>query len=109
MKVPTPRKLPSNSWFIQLRLGGESISFSAATEKECKKQATLIKAEHVAGKHIVSQSELTLREALERYIARKELAGASPSTIRGYEYRQASLPGAYGSAGLPLLGLARRL
>lgn len=86
MKVPTPRKLPSGSWFIQLRLGGESIPVTASTEKECKKQATLIKAEHVAGKRKVSRSELTLREACDRYIARKERAGASPSTIRGYEY-----------------------
>lgn len=27
MKIPEPRKLPSGTWFIQLRLGGESITF----------------------------------------------------------------------------------
>ena len=84
MKVPEPRKLPSGTWFIQLRLGGESIPVSAATEKECRRQAALIKAEHVAGRRRRSRSELTLREACNRYIARKETAGASPSTIRGY-------------------------
>lgn len=85
MKVPTPRRLPSGSWFVQLRLGGESIPVTAATEKECRQQATLIKAEHVAGKRKASRSELTLREACERYIARKERAGASPETVRGYD------------------------
>ena len=84
MKIPTPRKLPSGSWFIQLRLGGESIPITAATEKECRRQATLIKAEHVAGRRRRSRSELTLREACKQYIARKERAGASPATIRGY-------------------------
>ena len=34
MKVPAPRKLPSGSWFIQLRLGGESIPVTAATAKD---------------------------------------------------------------------------
>lgn len=84
MKVPTPRKLPSGTWFVQLRLGGESIPVTASTEKECTRQAALIKAEHVAGRRRRSRSELTLREACNQYIARKEKAGASPSTIRGY-------------------------
>ena len=85
MKVPEPRKLPSGTWFVQLRLGGESIPVSAATEKECRRQAALIKAEHVAGRRRRSRSELTLREACKQYIARKEKAGASPETIRGYD------------------------
>jgi integrase len=84
MKVPQPRKLPSGSWFIQLRLGGVSIPVTASTEKECKRQAALIKAEHVAGRRRQARSELTLREACQRYIARKERAKASPATIRGY-------------------------
>lgn len=85
MKVPTPRKLPSGSWFVQLRLGGESISVTAATEKECRNQAALIKAEHVAGRRRRARSELTLREVCQQYIARKERAGASPETVRGYD------------------------
>lgn len=84
MKIPTPRKLPSGSWFVQLRLGGESIPITAATEKECRHQAQLIKAEHVAGRRRRARSELTLREVCKAYIARKEKAGASPATIRGY-------------------------
>lgn len=85
MKVPQARKLPSGSWFIQLRLGGVSIPVTASTEKECKRQAALIKAEHVAGRRRQARSELTLREACQRYIARKERAGVSPETIRGYD------------------------
>lgn len=45
MKVPKPRKLSSGNWFIQLRLGGESISVTEPTEKKCIKSAQLIKAE----------------------------------------------------------------
>lgn len=85
MKVPSPRKLPSGSWFIQLRLGGESVPITAATEKECRRQAALIKAEHMSGKRRRARSELTLREVCNQYIARKEKAGASPETIRGYD------------------------
>ena len=44
MKVPAPRKLPSGSWFIQLRLGGESIPVTAATAKDCNREAAAIKA-----------------------------------------------------------------
>ena len=48
MKVPEPRKLKSGTWFIQLRLGGESIPVSALTRSDCIKQAQLIKAQHRA-------------------------------------------------------------
>ena len=85
MKVPEPRKLSSGTWFLQLRLGGVSIPVTAATAKECRRQAALIKAEHMTGRRRQTRSELTLREACKQYIARKEKAGASPSTIRGYE------------------------
>ena len=39
MKVPEPRKLKSGTWFIQMRLGGESVPVSAATRTECIRQA----------------------------------------------------------------------
>ena len=84
--VPAPRQLPSGSWFIQLRLSGVSVPVTAATEKECIRQAQLIKAEYKAGKSDVLQSKAnpTLKQAMEAYIsARSNML--SPSTIRGYE------------------------
>ena len=50
MKVPKARKLSSGKWFIQLRLGGESIPVTAGTEKECTRQAQAVKAEYLVGK-----------------------------------------------------------
>lgn len=86
MKIPNPRKLKSGTWFIQLRLGGESIPVSARTKKECITKAQFIKAEYKAGKR--GQAEKTpraptLEEAIDAYIARRK-AALSPSTIRGY-------------------------
>ena len=86
MKVPIPRKLPSGTWFIQLRLGGESIPVSARTKKDCIDQARLIKAEYLAGKRekkTKAPKAPTLEEAIDAYIARRK-AALSPSTIRGY-------------------------
>ena len=88
MKIPKARKLKSGTWFIQLRLNGESISVTGRTERECRDRAALIKAEHLAGvreQRHKCRNELTLREACERYIARKEKAKRSPETIRGYD------------------------
>ena len=85
MKVPAPRKLPSGNYFIRLRLGGESIPITAPTARDCTRQATLIKAEYLAGKRTVQKSGLTLRQACERYIAAQEKAKHSPETVRGYD------------------------
>lgn len=85
MKVPEPRKLPSGSWFIQLRLNGVSVPVTASTAKECRRQATLIKAEYAAGKRAVTAADgLTLAEALEAYIEKRKNV-LSPSTIYGYK------------------------
>ena len=84
MNVPKPRKLDSGSWFIQLRLGGESIPVTAASEKECVRAAQLIKAEYQAGKRKVSHDSITLSEAIEQYVEAKR-GVLSPATIRGYE------------------------
>lgn len=95
MKVPTPRKLPSGTWFIQLRLNGESITVNAKTKKECIVQAQLVKAEYRAGKRAARQKEAerpkspTLREAIDAYIEKRD-AVLSPATIRGYRNIQRS-------------------
>lgn len=85
MKVPKARRLPSGSWFIQLRLGGESVPVTAATEKLCVREATAIKAEYLAGKRAPKPEEPapTLTAAIDAYIESKSNT-LSPSTIRGY-------------------------
>lgn len=67
MIVPEPRKLPSGNWHIQLRLNGKDVYITAPTSKECKDKATLIKAEHKAGKraNIQDLSNITLRQAID--------------------------------------------
>ena len=88
MKIPKPRRLPSGSWFIQLRIGGESVPVTAATEKQCIKSAQLIKAEYLAGKRIAGKkTPKTLRAALDAYISARENV-LSPSTLRGYRIIQ---------------------
>lgn len=84
MKVPEPRKLKSGTWFIQLRLGGESIPVSALTRSDCIKQAQLIKAQHRADQREVKyKTDKTVRDIIQDYIDALP-AGTSPSTVRGY-------------------------
>lgn len=84
MKVPEPRKLKSGTWFIQMRLGGESVPVSAATRTECIRQAEKIKADYRNGKRPQPASAcVTLRSAIEQYIQVRENV-KSPETIRGY-------------------------
>ena len=84
MKVPEPRKLASGTWFIQLRLGGESISVSALTRADCIRQAQLIKAQHRAGvREAKHKPDKTINALMTDYI--DHIRGtASPATIRGY-------------------------
>lgn len=85
MKVPEPRKLKSGTWFIQLRLGGESIPVSALSRAECVRQAQLIKAQHRADQREARlQSDKTVRQIMDAYVDALP-AGTSPATIRGYK------------------------
>ncbi len=91
MKIPKARKLPSGTWRIQLRLGGESININARTEKECVRLAQITKAEYLAGKRQASpdpesepQQLPTLREAIDSYIDSRSNT-LSPATLRGYD------------------------
>lgn len=88
VKVPEPRQLKSGLWFVQLRLGGESIPISDHDKKRCKQRAQLIKAEYLNGKKVSKASTepvKTLGDACDNYIANR-CNMRSPSTIRGYEY-----------------------
>ena len=84
MKVPEPRKLKSGTWFIQLRLGGESISVSALTRADCIRQAQLIKAQHRAdAREVKYKTDKNVRDLMTDYI--DNIRGtASPATVRGY-------------------------
>lgn len=87
MKVPKARKMSSGNYFIRLRLGGEEICITEATEKECIRQATFAKSEYLAGKRekTTEHEVITLSEACERFINSRANT-LSPSTIRGYRY-----------------------
>ena len=88
VKVPEPRQLPSGSWFIQLRLGGESIPVTERSRTACVNAARLIKAEYLAGREVIKKKlppalDMTLRELLDSYI-KKYKPVLSPATVRGY-------------------------
>jgi len=86
VKVPEPRKLSSGKWFIQLRLGGESVSISDFDRKKCIREAQAIKAEYLAGKRVIEKQPKklkTISQDIDSYIKNKDNA-LSPSTIRGY-------------------------
>jgi len=85
MKVPKARKLDSGKWAIQMRLDGQSVYLTAATERECIHKAELVKAEYLNGqkiKELLSYNP-TLRSGIDLYIERRNNA-LSPSTVRGY-------------------------
>lgn len=85
MKVPKARKLSSGNWFIQLRLGGQSVTVSHFDKKTCIRDAQAIKAEFLAGRRTVEKPKRqpTLTEAIDAYIAGRDHT-TSPLTIRGY-------------------------
>lgn len=84
MKIPKARKLPSGSWFIQLRLNGESIPITAGSEAEVKRLAQLTKAEYLAGKRLdIGSDKRTVGQLVDAYISDRSNV-LSPATIRGY-------------------------
>lgn len=85
LSVPTPRRLPSGKWFIQMRLGGQSYSVTAATEKECIRQATLIKSQYKSGQlqKSTTVNEPTIGELIDKRI--ESIDGVlSPTTVYCY-------------------------
>ncbi len=83
MKVPTARQLPSGSWFCRVRVNGQDIPITRATEKEAIAEAMAVKygAKEAAKK---KERKKTLSEAIDEYIDSRRLA-LSPSTIYAYE------------------------
>ena len=89
MKVPEPRKLKSGTWFIQMRLGGESVPVSAATRTECIRQAEKIKADYRNGQRLPCKSAQTLGQCVTAYIDAKR-GVLSPSTVKAYVSMQST-------------------
>lgn len=94
--------MDSGNYFCRLRVGGADIPITAASEKECERIVTLMKAEHLAGKSHIKRTpkETTLQDALDKYI-KARTGKLSPATIRSYKiyadtrfenYRDKKLP-----------------
>lgn len=84
--MPKAKKLPSGSWRCQVYLGkdetGKNIYKSVTSDT--KKEAEYLAAEmQLKRKEQSKPCNITLREAIDNYIASKENI-LSPSTIRGY-------------------------
>jgi len=74
-------QIPSGNWFIQLRLGGESVPITESTKKKCIHAAEVVKAEYRTEKRAKTANgeEITLRQAMDT-----RSNALSPFTIRGY-------------------------
>lgn len=83
MVIPKARKLTSGNYCIELRLGGERISITRRTERDCRREAQIVKAEYLAGKRVAAPASPTLGAAIDAYIAKRSNV-LSPSTIAGY-------------------------
>lgn len=82
VQIPKARQLPSGKWFIQLRLGGKSISITEATERAAVAKAMATKEGFLEYVN-TPISDRTLSQAIDLWIQDNE-ARLSPSTIRGY-------------------------
>lgn len=82
IKIPTARKLPSGKWFVQLRVGGRSVSITRETKREAIAEALAIKEGIIKARN-TPRSSMTLQAAIEDYIAQRENV-LSPSTLAGY-------------------------
>ena len=85
IKVPTPRKLPSGNWFIQLSVNGQRISVTEPTEKACIARAMAIKQDLLDPVDRSQKPSLTV--AIDRYIEARQNV-LSPSTVLGYRVIQ---------------------
>lgn len=83
LKIPTPRRLPSGSWFIQLRAENQSIT--EPTKELCIAKAKAIRAGFIEKKSIIPQ--ITLTAAIDKFIADRSNT-LSPVTIRSYRIYQ---------------------
>lgn len=81
MKLPSPKKLPSGKWYIQVMVDGKRRSRSFDSKEEAVYWASGIKTKSIEDAR--SPRNLTVGEAIDRYIESKD-AVLSPSTVAGY-------------------------
>lgn len=82
IKVPEPKQLPSGKWHIYLR--PEFVPVTEDTREKCVTKAKAIRAGYIEERKRIPKNALTLRQAIEAFIAANENA-LSPATIRGYD------------------------
>lgn len=84
MKIPTPQLLPSGSWFVRVRVGGESYSKTFPTRDAAEVWATLIKSKYVSGelKKKLPDEKKTIRTLVEEYTTETPLAENTLKTYR---------------------------
>lgn len=80
MNTPTPKKLPSGSWRIQIQIDGKRRSITCKTKKEVIQKAKDL----YAGHQLEQRSPLTVGKAMDKYIASKDCV-LSPTTILAYK------------------------
>lgn len=88
MRLPTPEKLPSGRWRIQVLIDGKRYSQTFDTEDEAYYWAVSLKTK--AAEAAKPVKNLTVSEAVDRYIESKDSI-LSPSTIAGYRKIQRNL------------------
>jgi integrase len=80
--APTARQLPSGSWTCRVRVDGRDVSITRPTKAEAQAEAMAIK--HGLKAPDTPEINLTLGEAIDRYIEMRE-GILSPSTVAGYK------------------------
>lgn len=86
ISVPSPRKLPSGTFYGRLTVGGERVSVSAPTEEEYYAKARAVKAGLV--KAAKSGPKITLGASIDNYVKANDRV-LSPSTVNAYKsYRK---------------------
>lgn len=80
--TPAARQLPSGAWTCRVRVGGQDVSVTRPAKAEAQAEAMAIK--HGIKAPDTPEINLTLGEAIDRYIAMKE-GVLSPSTVAGYK------------------------
>ena len=80
-KLPTPQRLPSGSWRVQVKRNGRRISVVEDDPGLAQAKALAIRDGLIEEEE--RRKAMTLEEAIQAYIDRRE-AVLSPSTIRGY-------------------------